>query len=127
MTGLVLYAFIGNFIGSTVAFALNLYGARTAFKPWNYMFGAIAALALVFAVSYMWLITGHWSIPVWSKYVRFLGLVAWPLAWWTPVLVFTHRMNHYEQRLIERTVVAVTAAFDATETPAGAGVDVDGA
>lgn len=75
-----------NFSGAVLAFCANLWAATRSDTRERPVWAAVAVLAAIYAGSYVWLMIDS-DVVTWSKVMRGVSLVVWPLVWATaPIL-----------------------------------------
>lgn len=93
-----------NALLAGAAFATNLAAAWRAHPFAKAVHSAIAALALVYVVGYLYLELSDVSVEDWSSVMRGVSLAAWVIAWIGPAYVRVHRSRSLPSRL-ERAVL----------------------
>lgn len=94
-----------NFTGAVLAAFAAWVGSRRDDPRKRPMWAAVAVLATIYAGSYVWLkIDG--DVFVWSKIMRGVSLVVWPLVWVTPPIMSVALFRR-DQAAIARKAKAV--------------------
>jgi type VI protein secretion system component VasK len=104
--------FCANFAGAITAAAINIAAWRMSTEPFRRrLFSSIALLALVYAVSYVWVLSNHTTVANWSYVMRWVALLAWALVWSAPAAARIWHANKLEDHIVQQTVDAVMASF----------------
>jgi len=71
-------------VGSSVAFVVNVWAARTSIKQFRPLWAVVAFFSLVYMCGYVYLAWRPWDTANWSTIMRPIGLVVWPAVWVMP-------------------------------------------
>lgn len=84
---------------AAVAFAVNAYAAKDAGPPWKAIRAAIATLAAVYSLGYLWLFFNPKSILDWSATFRGISPLSWPVVWIIPALVMRRTQKRVQRAI----------------------------
>jgi hypothetical protein len=105
--------FWANFAGSITAAAINIAAWRMSTEVFRRrLFGSIALLALIYAASYIWVLSRHTTVANWSYVMRWVALLAWALVWSAPAAARIWHANKLEDHIVQQAVNAVMASFN---------------
>ena len=85
-------------LGATIA---NLLSSREATGEWRGVRVSIAAVATAYVIGYTYLAMFPEEIIVWSKVMRGVSLLAWPVVWIHPAVV-QHRSMKRTKEILEK-------------------------
>lgn len=89
-----------NMVGAMCAVTANAWAARRGLYRLRPLRWAIVAYSVVYVVAYWWLLMNGDVLP-WSRIMRGVSIVAWPLVWCAPAIV-----GVLETRAIARRIEA---------------------
>lgn len=86
-----------NSLLAAVAFVVNVYASRGAGPPWKAIRAAIATLAAVHSLGYLWLFFNPGGILGWSATFRGISPLSWPIVWIYPALVMLRTQKRVQK------------------------------
>lgn len=88
-----------NGVLALVAALANLHSARGATGDWRRVRVSIAAVATAYVLGYAYLAMFPDEIITWSKVMRGVSLLAWPIVWIHPAVVQRRSMKRTKEIL----------------------------
>lgn len=89
-----------NMLGATCAVAANAWAARRGLVRLRPLRWAIVAYSCVYVVAYAWLVV-HDDVLAWSKVMRGVSIVSWPLVWCAPAIIGVREVRAIARRIEE--------------------------
>lgn len=100
MTGFDTVVIWLNFTGAVLAFLANIWAANRSDPRERPVWAAVAVLAVIYAGSYVWLMVDG-DVAIWSKIMRGVSLVVWPLVWSTAPILSVVLFRRDQQRIAQ--------------------------
>ena len=84
---------------AAVAFVVNAYAAKDAGPPWKAIRSAVATLAVVYSLGYLWLFIYPDKILGWSSVFRGISPLSRPIVWIIPAIVMRRTQKRVHQAI----------------------------
>lgn len=98
----------GNWAGACFSLVANASAVRWAHKRGltllTRFYGAVTLLSAVYIGAYLILLFSHVSQPDWSRTMRFVSLVVWPLVWAGPAIIRARVRQAALDHAVARTI-----------------------
>lgn len=102
-----MFVVTANLLGALCAVVANIWASSHTTGWIKWFFTLTAGLALVYSLSFLWLLFHFGQAAAWSQFMRPVGIVAWPIAWSVEPLLI---VRYFHKKADELVVMGEKAA-----------------